>query len=226
MRQEWSSKKEEFLEKYNCKVFLNDTKFCNIANNKEATYDFCIKNDISIPPKMKLEDRPIVIKEINGCGSLGLQILKSKNDKNLPFKNEDFIIQKFIEGDEYTCDVISDPNGKVVNVIPKKRCFIKNGQSFTSKIVKDEDIINYVIDVCQKLKNKCAINVQVIKEKNTGKIYLVEINPRFATTISLSIEGGVPIPRMLIENDFEEKHYENGLIMVRDYKEYFKYEKQ
>ena len=219
--EEWSIRKTYFLEKYNCKVLLNDTEFCNITNNKETTYDFCINNNIPIPPKMTLEDRPIVIKEINGCGSLGLQILKTINDNSQPFKHEDFIIQKFIEGDEYTCDVISDPNGNVVNIVPKKRCFVKNGQSFISKIVKDEDIINFVADVCNKLKNKCAINVQVMKEKNTGKIYLIEVNPRFATTIALSIEAGVHIPRMLIENDFEVKDYENGLTMVRDYKEYF-----
>lgn len=201
---------------------LNDTLFCEITNNKEKTYEFCLKNDINIPPKMNVFSRPIVIKEINGCGSNNLQILKTTEEKNLPFNEKEFIIQKFIDGDEYTCDVISDPEGNVVNIIPKKRCFIKNGQSFTSIIVNDKEIIQFVRNVCEKLVNKCAINVQVIKEHSTKKIYLIEINPRFATTISLSIKAGVNIPKMLIENDFKTKEFEDGLMMVRDYKEYFK----
>jgi nucleoside-diphosphate-sugar epimerase len=64
--------------------------------------------------------------------------------------------------------------------------------------------------------------VQVIRENNTKKLFLIEINPRFATTINLTISSGVHIPKMLIENDFTPKYFENGLTMVRDYKEYFK----
>ena len=218
---EWSLRKNEFLSRYNSRIMLNNEKFCELTNNKENTYNFCIKNNINIPPKMDILSRPIVIKEINGCGSQNLQILKTIKEKNLPFNNKKCIIQKFIEGDEYTCDVLSDPNGNIVNIIPKKRCFIKNGQSFISKIIKDKDVINFVYDVCKKIENKCAINVQVIKENNTNKIYLIEINPRFATSISLSIKGGVNIPEMLIENDYETKNIDYGLTMVRDYKEYF-----
>lgn len=219
----WSMKKNEFKCKYNCDIFLNSPEFCNLCNNKELTYDFCIQNDINIPPKMSVTERPIVIKEkYLGCGSVGIQILKTNNEHHHQFDSSNTIIQQFIDGDEYTCDVISSPVGNVVNIIPKKRCFVKNGQSYISKIVKDTKIIEFVEDVCNKIGNKCAINVQVIKERDTNKIYLVEINPRFATTIMLSIKAGVHIPRMLIENDYITKEVEDGITMVRDYKEYFK----
>ena len=81
--------------------------------------------------------------------------------------------------------------------------------------------IDFVTNVCLKFKNKSAINVQVIKENNTNEIFLIEINPRFATSISLTIQSGVHIPQMLVENDFTKKQFENELTMVRDYKEYF-----
>ena len=64
--------------------------------------------------------------------------------------------------------------------------------------------------------------MQVIREKHTNSLFLIEINPRFATTINLTVEAGVNIPKMLIENDFTSKLFENGLTMIRDYKEYFK----
>jgi carbamoylphosphate synthase large subunit len=170
---EWSLRKYEFMQKYECKILLNDVEFCEITNNKEKTYNFCIENNINIPLKLSINDRPIVIKEIEGCGSANIQILKLHEEIAIPFNANKFIIQKFIYGDEFTVDVISDPNGNVINVIPKKRCFVKNGQSFISKICNNMDIINFVTDVCVKLKNKCAINVQVIKEKDKNNIYLI-----------------------------------------------------
>ena len=137
---EWSKRAEEFKIKYDCTVLLNNTNFCDLTNNKQKTYNFCIENDINIPRISSVDDRPIVIKEIEGCGSDNIQIVKSYKDNTLRFESDKFIIQKFIDGDEYTCDIISDPHGNVLCVVPKKRCFVKNGQAFISKTVYDQDI--------------------------------------------------------------------------------------
>jgi carbamoyl-phosphate synthase large subunit len=212
---EWSKRN------FNCEVYLNNTKFIEITNNKLNTYDFCIKNNINVPELKKITDRPIVIKQIEGCGSKGLKILKTHLENE--FVNDlDGItmIQEYIYGDEYTVDVISNQNGDIINIIPKKRLLIKNGQSFKSVIEMNKEIIEFVKDVCYKFKNTSSINVQVIK--NEKNIYLIEINPRFATTINLSIEGGVHIPKMLIEHDYNKYDVKDGLMMIRDYKEYFK----
>ena len=218
---EWTLRKDMYKDRYACTVLLNNTEFCEIANNKLKTFDFSVKNSIQVPPICLLEERPIVIKEIDGAGSQGLQILRHSTDIPDNFDKTKFMIQKYIDGDEYTVDVISDPIGNVINIIPKKRCFVKNGQSFTSTVCYDLDIINFVNNVCIKTKNKCAINVQVIKEYITNDIYLIEINARLPTSISLTIEAGVNIPKMLIECDYVPKNVKYGLTMVRDYCEYY-----
>lgn len=217
----WSRRKDEFMEKYNCEVFLNNTKFCTIANNKRLTYEFCTANDINIPLERSVNDRPIVIKDINGAGSVGLQILKDNDDTPLPFQEDRYIIQQFIDGDEYTVDVLSDPDGRVVNIVPKLRCFVKNGQSFVSRVSMHDDVVEFVKDVALKMDNRSLINVQVIKEHDTGDIYLVEVNPRYPTSISLTIRAGVDMPRMLVENDYIMKDVCDGLTMTRGYREYY-----
>ena len=100
------------------------------------------------------------------------------------------IIQEFITGDEYTVDIISDNNGNIISIIPKKRLLIKNGQAFKSIIINNDDVISFIRDVCLKLNNKSSINIQVIQEKDTGKIYLIEINPRFGTTMEWDTAAG------------------------------------
>jgi carbamoyl-phosphate synthase large subunit len=221
---EWSLRKENFKNLFNCEVYLNDPEFINITNCKKNMYKFCLENNIKVPLLKNIYERPIIIKPINGCGSFGIQILKQKEDIGLPFNEVDNIIQEYINGDEYTVDVLSDLNSNIISIVPKKRLLIKNGQSFKSIIIKNNEIINFVKDVCIKLKNKSAINVQVIQEKETNNIYLIEVNPRFSTTISLTIESGIHIPKMLIEKDYNIYDFKENLLMIRDYKEYFSIE--
>jgi carbamoyl-phosphate synthase large subunit len=219
----WSRKKHYLFEKYNCKVLINDEELVLIADDKMETYKWCIKNDINIPDVVQYDNYPCIIKPLFGCGASNIIILKNNNDfidetiKN----NNKYIIQKFINGVEFTVDVISDESSNIINIIPKQRLLIKNGQSFKSIIKMDVDVINFVKNVSVKLKNKSVINVQIIKEFETNKIFLIEINPRWPTTIGLSIKAGVNMPVMLVENDFNTKIIENNLIMIRDYQEYF-----
>ena len=218
---EWSLRKDKYWTKYNCKILLNDTGTCDIANDKFKTIKFAEENNIRLPSPATISDRPIVIKDSEGVGSRGLQILLTENDHHSPYNPENSIIQKYIDGIEYTVDVLSDPDGHIVNIVPKRRCVVKNGQSFVSKVCNESDIIEFVRDVCTKLQNKSAINVQVMKEKATGKIYLIEINPRFPTSLSLTVEAGVNMPKMLIESDYNTKRVRWDMVMVRGYQEYY-----
>jgi carbamoyl-phosphate synthase large subunit len=219
----WSRKKQYFFEKYYCKVLINDEELVLIADDKMETYKWCIKNNINVPDVVQYYDYPCIIKPLFGCGSSKIIILKNNDDfvdENIKNNNK-YIIQKFINGIEFTVDVISDESSNTINIIPKQRLLIKNGQSFKSIIKMDTDIINFVKNILLKLKNKYVINIQLIKEFETDKIFLIEINPRWPTTVGLSIKAGVNMPVMLVENDFNTKIVENNLIMIRDYQEYF-----
>ena len=219
---EWSIKKKYLEETYSCVVMVNDVELVNIANNKLTTYEWCSQNNISVPLIKLITERPIIIKPINGCGSNGIKILKDADDTvvSTEYNNSNYIIQEFINGKEYTIDIIADNKGNVINVVPKERLLIKNGQAFKSVVRNDKELIDFATKCSILLCNKSVINIQVIRDYD-GKIYLIEINPRFPTTIGLTIKSGVNIPIMLIEKDFEKKDFINNLLMVRDYQEYF-----
>lgn len=218
----WSKK----INSFKCKVHLNNTRFIEITNNKLNTYNFCIKNNIDIPPIKKISDRPIIIKPKEGCGASGIFILNNNIQKSPEIDENNYIIQQFINGEEYTVDILSSPKGNIINTVPKKRLHVKNGQSFKSIVKMDHDIINFCEEVSKKLDNRSALNIQVIREFNTNKIYLVEVNPRFPTSLSLTVNAGVNMAKMLIENDFNPKQVTDGLLMVRDYKEYYTFNKK
>jgi len=218
---EWAKMANELNKLFDCIVFINDIKLVEIANNKMETYNWCIKNKITVPKLCDLNMRPCIIKNINGCGSQGMITLLDNKHVDIKIDNTKNIIQEFIKGTEYTIDIFADIYGNIVNIIPKQRLIIKNGQAFKSVTIFNKELINFAENINKILENKSIINIQVIVEHNTNIIYLIEINARFPTSISLTINAGVHIPKMMIENDFIPKPIKYNLLMIRDYTEYF-----
>lgn len=235
----WSLKKKELEKEFIIKIFHNDFEFVNIMNSKINTYNFCLKHNINVPKVYSHEDiclsnnikYPIIIKDNTGAGSTDIKIFNNQSDyfeyiKSSKRKN--IIIQQFIKGDEYTVDCLSNEKKEVLCVIPKKRLVVKGGASFLSQTENNKDIINYVTNLMIKSKNKYCVNVQVIVEDNTNDIYLVEVNPKWATSFPLSVEAGVNLPEILIELQENPNNYENKiflfkdkLIMLRHFTEYY-----
>lgn len=133
----------------------------------------------------------VIIRQKQSIGSQGI-IIKDTNDLSVTdFDNSKYFIQEYIEGSEYTVDILADKFGKIKLIVPRKRIQIKNGVSTKVLISKN----NKIIDLCKKIYEKYYIpglsNIQFI-EKNNG-IYFLELNMRFA---------GMGIASILASYDF------------------------
>lgn len=120
----------------------------------------------------------VIIRKNQSIGSQGI-IVRDKEKLNLSdFNNPDYFVQRYIEGTEYTVDILTDRDGDVKLVVPRKRLQIKNGISTKVEITNERQII----DICKTIYDKYRIpglsNVQFIKKDNS--IYFIELNMRFA----------------------------------------------
>jgi len=231
----WSQKKEYLEKKHDIKIFINDENFINITTDKLKMNMFCEMNDINIPKIYKNEkdvEFPAIIKTKKGSGSVGMVICKNKDDLDMyknnnnisdVCNNDNIFVQEFVTGIEYTCDVLSDKNFKVLSVVPKKRIEIRGGAAFKSITIKNDKIINFVKDLSEKIKNKYSVNVQVIE--NEKGLYFIELNAKWATSLPLTIEAGINMPQLLIDinNDkiVSDLNFKNNLMMVRHFTEYY-----
>lgn len=120
----------------------------------------------------------VIIRKNQSIGSQGI-IVRDKEKLNISdFNNPDYFVQQYIEGTEYTVDMLTDRYGDLKLVVPRKRLQIKNGVSTKVEITNDRQII----DICKTIYDKYRIpglsNVQFIKTDNA--IYFIELNMRFA----------------------------------------------
>ncbi len=186
-------------------LLLSNKAVIELCNDKWETYEFFLENEINTPISyckkdieqiLKRENKeniqfPLIIKPRDGMGSSN--VFKIKSIKELEFFKEyvdNYIIQQYVDGIEYTIDVLCDLKGNVISIVPRERIEVRSGEVCKSKAVYDKRIINSTLDLCQKLKGIGPLTIQCILTKN-NEIKFIEINPRFGGGVPLSFECGV-----------------------------------
>jgi len=237
----FAAEKKVFNDELDIKILVNDLEVVKRANNKKETAKFCDENEI-IHPKtsgaFSIEDMegldlgfPLIIKPLFGRGSVGIHIVNSEEEfKNLPDDcKKDTISQEFIQGTEYTVDILASPEGEILQAIPRERIVVKAGQVFKGRTVKNEKLMDLAKEVAKKFGINGPCNVQFIEKDN--EFYLIEVNPKFGAGLPLAVEAGVNIPLFLIQmylglkapQDLTPKEidFEHGCYMMRYWEEVY-----
>ena len=215
------------------KLIVNNKDTIKLARDKYLTYKFCMENNITVPKTFLKKDSakinrfPVIMKPLDGRGSK--DVVKINNKNELMFFKEyyqKYIIQEFIEGREFTIDIVATPKGEILQAIPRQRIAIKAGMSYKGKTVKNERLIKFGKEIARKFKINGPCNIQCIMDRN-NHIYLIEVNPKFAAGLPLTVAAGVNIPLILIKFAFglkvskKELDFKDELLMLRCWKEIF-----
>lgn len=159
-----------------CEIIVPSLNVINLVRNKYKMNLFAYESGISVPMMDELPyDEKCIVRDKFGVGSKGIKIYNSFS--KVKINDEGKFVQKYIEGDEYTVDVLSDINGKPVFIIPRRRIEVKSGVATKVEITKDESLIKDAEKIINRLKIPGFSNIQFIKDAN-GINWFVEVNPR------------------------------------------------
>lgn len=205
---------------------VSDVATCERMFDKVKANEWFEKNNIPVPGHTGL---PLIAKPRNGSASKGIIILRSKEELNSfhsNFKEEDFLIQNYITAQEYTVDAYVSQAGEAIAIVPRKRMEVSSGESTKSITAKDEGIIQLCKIIIGLGGLKGPITLQFLREKETQKLFIMEINPRFGGGVVTAIRAGADLPMMLL-NEYLQKpltaatDWEENLIMTRAFREFF-----
>jgi carbamoyl-phosphate synthase large subunit len=177
------------LNKYNLMNLLNEKKISTIKTKYMNLY-----NDEF--------NYPIFLKPNVGRGSRGIRKINNKEEKEAYFilekyKKNEVLVQPYIEGVEYTVSVTVNNLNEIIAIIPKL-VFTKEGITKHAQSIKNDLIEKKCKEIVKKLKPCGSFNVQLKLINN--EIFIFEINPRFSTTLVLSVASGVNEIDLVIQN--------------------------
>lgn len=224
---EW---RERFAEE-GVTVLVSSPEVNRICCDKRNTAAFFAKVGVSTPPLLDAKgvlageveaDFPLLLKPAAGSSSVG--VTKIFTLEELAFFSRyvpDAIVQPFVEGEEYTLDVLVDFAGAVRSVVPRRRIATRAGEISKGRTVKDERLIAAGRRVVEALPGAVGcITVQCFL-KEDGEISFIEINPRFGGGIPLSIAAGADFPRWILQMmrgespEMAVEEWTDGMMMLR-----------
>lgn len=176
------------------KILVENKNIVNLIRNKlELSRIFkgnyiinCIPTFTIHEYSKKFNVYPAIAKIKNGRSSEN--ILYITEEKQLQYiLNMDYIIQPKIDGDVITVDIIYD--GNTLSFVQRKEIFrTSNGAGTTVEIINNEKINNCIIEFFNQVKYRGILNIEFIL--NNGKVYLMDVNPRFSAGVSFSCIAG------------------------------------
>ncbi len=219
----------DLLAKINDSVFVPacDANNCQTFFSKIASNQYF--NECGLPVAGFDGKIPAIAKPDRGSASKGLLFFKENQAELDAFlrsdKVQEYEIQKFIEGQEYSVDGYIALNSDFSFFAPRKRLETLGGEAVRSLSVSHEKIM----EACQLLAKqtgiKGAITIQFIEDQKSKNIYTMEVNPRFGGAMLTTWGAGVPWFEIVLCDYLKlpvpNFNYSPNVLMVRSFREHF-----
>ena len=207
-----SENKEKF-ENIGTKVMISDPDKIRICRDKNNTSQFFV--DCGLHAPMPVNDwkeyksgYPAFIKPKDGSSSINA--FKVENEEELEVyagQVEDYIVQPFVSGHEYTIDIFCDWDGEPISIVPRERLQVRAGEVLKTQICMDKTMIEESKVLCRAFKPCGPMTVQLIRDA-LGIDWFIEINPRFGGGAPLSMKAGARSAEVILKMvDGEDVEY-------------------
>jgi carbamoyl-phosphate synthase large subunit len=197
---------EKFAEQ-GIALMVSDPSTIALCFDKWQTYLHLCDLDIPTPQTYDELDRalanemlPLVLKPRRGSASRGLHVVEDE-DAARSLWREGYIAQRFIRGEEYGLDILTDQNGRLLSVVPRRKLAMRAGETDKAVCVRDETMIDLGVKIAESLRPlgvRGAIDVDLMRAKEEDEVLVLEINPRFGGGYPVAHLAGADFPRLLI----------------------------
>jgi carbamoyl-phosphate synthase large subunit len=130
------------------------------------------------------------------------------------------ILQEFVDGSEIVIAGLGDGTGRTMGAVPLRKLYITDkGKGWAGVVIEDDEYIRIAGKFNEATRWKGGFELE-LKRTDQGKLFLLEINPRFPAWIYTSAAAGQNLPLMLVRMAIGETvepiaDYETGKMFVR-----------
>ena len=222
------------FEELGCRVAISSPETIALCNCKDQTYHLFVRLGLRTPrtwlpaqlPEVSEIQFPIFVKPRAGRASIGVhKICDAEDLQYWSSRVEDPLYQEFVDGDEYTIDVLSDFEGRFLAAVPRKRIEMKVGVSYKGVTVQDDAMVSAAKLIAERAGIIGPCNIQCFRDDRGLNFF--EINPRFSGSLPLTIAAGLNSPLLLAKMALGQKVDKTifsakfGLLMLRFWQEVF-----
>jgi carbamoyl-phosphate synthase large subunit len=140
---------------------------------------------------------PAIVKPRSGSGGPGVRLIQTRPELGTLPRDGTLIVQRYLPGTQYSLDVLADAQRRVLAVVPRLRLKVDSGIAVTGRTLHDLRLELIGRQVAELIGLIGVANVQV-KADRRGTPALLEVNPRFPGSMSLTVASGVDMPLLCV----------------------------
>lgn len=214
------SASRNLIESAGTKLLVSDQHVIDISFDKWKTFLFLKESQLDSPLTFINYDKateainsgeltfPLVIKPRWGSASIGIEFPENLEELELAYKlltlrlertilaqasQEDLhhaiLIQEKISGQEYGMDVLNDLAGNYKGTFVRKKLSMRAGETDKAESIIEQRFESIGQTLGKKLKHLGNLDCDVLEKD--GKLYVLELNPRFGGGYPFSHEAGM-----------------------------------
>jgi carbamoyl-phosphate synthase large subunit len=107
------------------------------------------------------------------------------------YVKEPTMIQRFMDGPEFSIDVLGNPEGRCVNAIPRTMIESRGGESIKGTVIADPELVSLGAQVSEALGVRGPATIQVFRDPEVG-LGITDVNTRFGGAFPAPVYAARP----------------------------------
>ena len=155
---------------------------------------------------------PMIVKPRLGQGSLGLFKVNTPDELAWAYQLSQSVTKSFsvgdsntsavlvqacVNGDEYGCDIVNDLQGNFVTAFVKRKLAMRAGETDVAVTVEEPRIVECAKAIAAWSRHPGIMDVDFFLDRD-GKVWLLEMNPRFGGGYPFSHVAGANLPAAFV----------------------------
>jgi carbamoyl-phosphate synthase large subunit len=140
-----------------------------------------------------VDSYPVMVKPRQGSGARSIHRADDARAAEffLDYVDEPAMVQRLMDGPEFSIDCLSDLSGRCLNAIPRTMIESRGGESIKGTVIADAELIDLGRRVVEALGVRGPCTVQAFRDREIG-LGITDVNTRFGGAFPAPVYAALP----------------------------------
>jgi len=136
---------------------------------------------------------PVMVKPRRGSGARSIHAARDADEAAffVRYVDEPVMVQKLMDGPEFSIDTLSDREGRCLNAIPRTMIESRGGESIKGTVIADAELVDLGRRVVEALGVRGPCTVQAFRDAEMG-LGITDVNTRFGGAFPAPMYAALP----------------------------------
>ena len=165
-------------------AFVPAPEIARATFDKYEAHELLLSHGLPSPPTWLPEEEPdaypVMVKPRQGSGARSIHPAADREEKDffVRYVKEPVMVQRLMDGPEFSIDLLCDLDGRCLNAIPRTMIESRGGESIKGTVIADPELVALGARVGEALGVRGPCTVQAFRDREIG-LGITDVNTRF-----------------------------------------------